>query len=361
MTSKYIPGAVLCGAAELIRSLGADPLDLAERAGVPLASLEDEDIPVDITAVLNLFDLATSACNCQNFGMILASRNGMDIFGPLWILMRSARTWRQLLQDLSENYDMYTRAATASLEPSGDGLCLCWDTASNLSAKTAQGAEYGFALCVYEVRKFAPDFTPHAVEFRHAAPPDLSMHRQVFGNNLYFDQARNAIHFSNAILDQPLDSANVRAHRLMSSVLHWDVGFAQASLAERIEKMVRALLPHSPCTVEEVAQAVGTNERTLQNRLKKHHTSFKKIKESVRYDLALKYLHGSTLSMVEISEILGYSELSAFSRSFKRWHGQPCSKVRRNAASNQQSTVNVRVFSAPSGNRGMPSKGAMTP
>jgi AraC-like DNA-binding protein len=37
------------------------------------------------------------------------------------------------------------------------------------------------------------------------------------------------------------------------------------------------------------------------------------------------------LSLSEISEILGYSELSAFSRSFKRWHGVTAQAVRRSS------------------------------
>jgi len=329
MLSKYIPGAVLSGAAELIRELAGDPIPLAEETGVPIASLSDGDIPVDIAAVLRMFDTAARVYQCPNFGMRLAARNGMNIFGPLWVLLRSARSLRQMLEDLNNNYDMYTRAATISLEETKSGLCMSWDTASNHTLNTAQGAEYGFALYVNDIRKFIPDFTPLAVEFRHSAPPDISMHRQLFGDKLSFDQARNAIHFSAKTLDLPLDSANSRAHRLMQTVLRWDTGVSQAGLPERIENTVRALLPYSACTVEEVAHSVGVHERTLQNRLKSHNTSFKKIKDAVRYDLALKYLHSSTLSMTEISEILGYSELSAFSRSFKRWHGQTCSSVLR--------------------------------
>lgn len=331
MSSKYIPGIVLSGSAELIRELGGDPVAIAEEAGLPVASLSDGDIPVDISTVLSLFDIAARKLNCRNFGMILAGRNGLDVFGPLWVLLRSARTARQMLEDLASNYDMYTRAATISLEPSGDSLCMCWDTVSQSGVNTAQGAEYGFAMSVYEFRKFEPGFTPSAVQFRHAAPTDLGLHQQLFGDGLSFNQDRNAIHFPREILDMPLGSADSRTHSLVRSVLRWDASAAQAGLSSRIENMVRALLPYSACTVEEVSQAIGMSKRTLQDRLNKQKTSFKEIKDKVRYDLALKYLNSSSLSLAEISEILGYSELSAFSRSFKRWHGQPASAVRRDA------------------------------
>ncbi len=329
MSSKYIPSIVLSGAADLIRKHGGDPIMLAQQAGLPPDSLHDGDLPVDIAAVLGLFDASAEQCECRNFGMHLAARNGLDIFGPLWVLLRNAKTVRQLLVDLCANYDIYTRAATLSLEPSGDGQCLCWDTVTRSGINTTQGAEYGFALTVYELRKFRSDFTPLAMQFRHAAPADIGMHRELFGACLSFNQDRNAMHFSVQDLDMSLGQVDSRTHALMRSVLRWDTATQQTGVAERIENMVRTLLPYSACTVEEVARAMGMRQRTLQDRLQKSQTSFKKIKDAVRYDLALKYLNSSSLSLVEISEILGYSELSAFSRSFKRWHGQPASTIRR--------------------------------
>lgn len=331
MSSKYISGIVLTGASDLIGELGGNPATLFDQAGLPLSSAHDSDIPVDIGAVLKLFDSAAEICDCRTFGMILASRNGLDIFGPLWVLLRNARTWRELINDLCANYDIYTRAATLKLEQSGNGVCLCWDTVSHSGINTAQGAEYGFALVVCEVRKLRPDFTPMAVQFRHAVPMDLTMHKQLFGDHLSFNQDRNAIHFAQPDLDMSLQGGSGQTHALMRSLLRWGPLASQSTIPERIENMVRALLPFSACTVEEVARAMGLSQRALQIRLNKSQTSFKKIKDSVRYDLALKYLHNSELSFEEISEILGYSELSAFSRSFKRWHGQPASAVRQRA------------------------------
>jgi AraC-like DNA-binding protein len=80
--------------------------------------------------------------------------------------------------------------------------------------------------------------------------------------------------------------------------------------------------------MQDVAQALGQPVRTLQHRLGIQGQRFKDIKDRVRADLAMKYLRHSQLGLSEIAEILGYSELSAFSRSFRRWHGRPAQSVR---------------------------------
>jgi len=41
----------------------------------------------------------------------------------------------------------------------------------------------------------------------------------------------------------------------------------------------------------------------------------------VREELAYKYLQDDCISLGEISFLLGFSEMSSFSRAFKRWKG----------------------------------------
>jgi AraC-like DNA-binding protein len=48
----------------------------------------------------------------------------------------------------------------------------------------------------------------------------------------------------------------------------------------------------------------------------------------VRREQALRYLGDGNRTLVEIAELLGFSELSAFSRAFKRWMGTPPGEFR---------------------------------
>ncbi|MGH8597270.1 MAG: helix-turn-helix transcriptional regulator, partial [Gammaproteobacteria bacterium] len=112
-----------------------------------------------------------------------------------------------------------------------------------------------------------------------------------------------------------------KTRALVGAVLRHEEKAHDQSIAARVESIVRALLPFAPCSVEDVSKAMGLPVRTLQHRLTAGARTFKDIKDAVRADLALKYLKHSELGLSEIAEILGYSELSAFSRSFRRWHG----------------------------------------
>ena len=48
-------------------------------------------------------------------------------------------------------------------------------------------------------------------------------------------------------------------------------------------------------------------------------TSYQKILDDVKKELAIEYLQTTTLSVQEISDLLGYSEVTNFRRAFVKW------------------------------------------
>ncbi len=53
----------------------------------------------------------------------------------------------------------------------------------------------------------------------------------------------------------------------------------------------------------------------------------------MRFELSQRYLRQDHLSLTEIGYLLGYSELSAFSRAFRRWAGVSPIEFRKVACS----------------------------
>jgi AraC-like DNA-binding protein len=49
----------------------------------------------------------------------------------------------------------------------------------------------------------------------------------------------------------------------------------------------------------------------------------------IRRELAEQYISDSTLTLTEISFLLGFSEVSSFSRAYRRWEGQSPSEARK--------------------------------
>lgn len=78
-------------------------------------------------------------------------------------------------------------------------------------------------------------------------------------------------------------------------------------------------------SVKMVANKLAMSERSLQYYLKREGTSYIKLLNNIRKDLAASYLKDKSVSIDEIAYFIGFSETSAFHRAFKKWTGfTPC-------------------------------------
>ncbi|HVI43466.1 MAG TPA: AraC family transcriptional regulator [Chitinophaga sp.] len=74
-------------------------------------------------------------------------------------------------------------------------------------------------------------------------------------------------------------------------------------------------------SLEDMASNFNMSTRSLQRRLKDEGVTYQEIADEVRKSLALYYISSGNYPLKDISWMLGYNELSAFTRAFKRWTG----------------------------------------
>jgi AraC-like DNA-binding protein len=72
--------------------------------------------------------------------------------------------------------------------------------------------------------------------------------------------------------------------------------------------------------------------RTLQRQLRAEGTSLNRELQEIRRTLSIAALKNPGVAIDDVAFLLGYSEPSAFYRSFKRWTGQTPQEFRRHAA-----------------------------
>ena len=92
-------------------------------------------------------------------------------------------------------------------------------------------------------------------------------------------------------------------------------------------------------TIEQIAQVLGMNVRTLQRRLEESGCKFSDVINEVRRELVLRYMENSSYPLTRIAELLGYSMSSSFTRWFTAQFGvAPIVWRNRSGASEQAKT-----------------------
>ena len=91
--------------------------------------------------------------------------------------------------------------------------------------------------------------------------------------------------------------------------------------ADKARWLVREMLPLGRCSVEELAQHLGVDRRTVHRHLARTGETFSSLVNDVRGELAQSYLEGDTGRLTDVAHLLGFSALSAFSRWHRRHFG----------------------------------------
>jgi len=165
---------------------------------------------------------------------------------------------------------------------------------------------------------------PSRAWFVNSRPEQLDLRRMqnAFSTTDFtFDAPDNGFAFPASALELPVRGGDPALYSYLEE-------HAMAALASRprsddlIDKLRHALreaLKQGEPNVERLAKRLSLSGRTLQRRLTSLKTSFQEVLDHVRFDLARQYLKDARLELTQIAYLLGYSELRAFDRAFRRW------------------------------------------
>lgn len=175
------------------------------------------------------------------------------------------------------------------------------------------------ALCRVNYGK---DFQLASVSFTHPAPACSGDFYGYFRCPVNFGARDNRLTLPVEVLDRRLLGANPQLAQLNDQVMtQYLAELDEDNLIGKVKTVIIERLPSGGVSDSKVTTTLSMNERKLQRKLEQEGTTFKTILNEVREDLALKYIQDNGMTLSEISFLLGFTEMSSFSRAFKRWSG----------------------------------------
>ncbi len=163
-----------------------------------------------------------------------------------------------------------------------------------------------------------------SVAFDHPAPEHWAEYRLMFPSTVKFDQPLTCLVFDAGILAAPLvQTPETLGHHLHRAPFDW---FTRPAYYPVYVRRVLDYLERSDdltnATVSSAALELHMTERTLRRKLLAEGSQFQKLKDGVRRDTAIHYLSQTSMPISLISQRLGFSEPSAFTRAFRQWTGE---------------------------------------
>jgi len=171
------------------------------------------------------------------------------------------------------------------------------------------------------------------VHFNYPKPPHFEAYEEHLSVPMKFDQEHAQIFLPNHWLSQRVRTGDPAANVLFIQLCEELVGAMTA--VEENSAIVRRLLIHSAgnfLSISEVAEQLHVTERTLRRRLAAEGTDFRTIFDDIKNTLAQNYLRKTSLSVVEVADLLNYAEATNFHRAFQRWNSTTPADYRRQAS-----------------------------
>ena len=168
------------------------------------------------------------------------------------------------------------------------------------------------------------------VDLPHRRPWGNTDYHVLFGSPVEFSSPRTALIFDSAALSEPIVRTEDDVEKFFCDspsgiISQFDF---YSSHSDRVRRIIEARLGGQGCTGDEIAAGVGMSRQTLRRRLRDENTSVTDIKDGVLREAAMAGLAKGDETIAALSERLGFSEPSAFTRAFRRWTGQPPTSYR---------------------------------
>lgn len=325
--------------AQFLEDNGTDPTPLLRQFDLTDEHLLDCDEWHPLATFIGMQEEAAALTGDPHFGMRMGLSYEPRQTGPLGYSMMHARTVRDSLRLVVRYQSMHLRGTALHLHDDADPARLTYRVEDPTLRPRVQDALAAVATGIKMVRCLGPqEWSPPRIWFEHEARDSDGVLTELLGTKVEHGRPMNALFVEQSVLDSAVHGADEGLGSVLERHLELlarrppKLAAKADTLVARVQKVVAAQIHDGEPSLEGAAKALGTSSRTLQRELRKRSTAFRELVEELRRDLALEYMRETDTAITQVAFMLGYSELSAFDRAFRRWTGISPKAHRRQAS-----------------------------
>lgn len=315
---------ILRGVASLLRDRGIDVGALLREAAVDEHLLDRAHASVDLDVASRVIQAAFVLAKDPALALRVGAHAPIQTLGMLGELVLHCPTVRACLLEAQAYLPLVLPMSRFRLLEEGERAYLVFEPPFSEPLSFRFTTELGLAFAVRVGRHFLPTHSDtYEVRVRYPMPPYAEVYRETFGCTVKFDSARNEIVFPRTALDAPQPFPDEALWRVLKR--RADDLLVQERARELLHERVRHVLRHEAdlgsVNPSNIARRLGISPRSLRRRLGDEGHSLSALADEVRRDLSLSELLNPEMPIKRIADRVGFSEVSAFHRAFKRWTG----------------------------------------
>jgi len=320
------------GLLEAIAARGGNPDQILRKFGIDRSAFSEPEGFIPSSIFAGVLEEAAQATADDCFGLHLGENYNPRNIGPLVYVVLNSPTIRAGIENFERYLHVYNEAAKWFFTSEGNRGYIRY-LLTDLGIKSLRHSnEHEMTIAFNTLRMMVgSQWAPKEVQFAHEAPKQTSEYLRIFHAPVSFGCKTNAIVTDLHFVEREVPAADQRLYQILKRYLDHVLGEMprEDNLLASVRRATAETMRDGDLKLARVAKQMAMSTRTLQRQLKERGVDFKHLTDETRRRFAVNYLKERKNTLTEVAFLLGYSELSAFNRAFKRWTGSTPLDYRR--------------------------------
>jgi AraC-like DNA-binding protein len=313
-----------------VRVWSAEGKEIITPEGITIADFGNPEMRVEHRVVMETLERAVARHDDVTLGLRAGKQVEHGDFDVLEYAARSAPNFGEALQVMGRYMRLMHEAAELTVAIEGN-LAVCRHYMTDGVPQPPAANDFVIATSLaFSRRNVSVYESPVEVWLAHEEPSYAAEYERYFETKVRFGAPCNAILIQKARLDVPMLRASaelstafeLQARRVLEKLQDRD------TISGRVRRDVASQIHTGPVTMQKTAQRLAMGVATLRRKLEAERTTFTGIVDDLRRDLAKRHLARSGPTVSEVAFLLGFSDVRAFGRAFRRWTGQSPTEYR---------------------------------
>lgn len=313
-----------------IEDYGIDAEPLFKKHGIPASTLFDHNARISDLVIDRISAEVVEQTDDPFFGLKEERYFLPSHIGPLGFAWLASTSLRSAMERLQRYSKVIHEKIEVDISEQVNTLVVSIHSGAPL-ANIIYRADAQLSLLTKMCRFIAGDeWNPKKVTLIHSPPADTSYYFQLFRCPVEFNAGQNSLHLDRDRAEKRLSGSNKQLAQLNDHmVVRYLASQAKGDIVNQVKAAILERLGEGSVNESTIADSLHMSTRNLNRKLNAENISFKTLLLEIRTELASQYINDATLTLTEISYQLGFSEISSFSRAYRRWTGQSPSEARR--------------------------------
>jgi AraC-like DNA-binding protein len=312
-----------------LEELGVPASAVLRRAGLPQGYVNQPRVLLKTDELFALWRAMGEVSMNPAIGLLLGTENKTERLNPVSLAALSTESFGAAVGQMAR-YKQLTCPEEIRQEKDDEewSIQFRWLLAEEVEPTVLIECCFAWVLSIARLGT-GTRLSPLRLEFVQPRPHVKTIERH-FGCHVVCGAPKNAIVFRPADAQRPFVTRNAELLAMLAPQFEEELKRenGEENFLERVRIAIQQKLTGRRPTIEDIADALHVSSRTLQRRLQEEGSSFQRLLDEARHQLARHYLNNSVLELNEAAYLLGYEDGNSFVRAFRTWEGVPPSRWR---------------------------------